>query len=147
MICPKCQADDTKVIDSRGAQNGKAVRRRRQCVKCNFRFTTFEYVEVQALLVVKSDKRRVPLDRGKILKSLVIACNKRPVSYDVLMQTTNDIIASLNDKSTYEIKTEVIGEVVMEALKKIDEIAYVRFASVYRKFKDITEFKAELEDL
>jgi len=146
MNCPSCQQGDTRVIDSRHTQDGRAIRRRRECLACEYRFTTYEYVEVQPILVIKSDHRREPFAREKILNSLAVACSKRPVSLDQLNTAVEKIIADINDLGHPEVHAKDIGEVVMKQLKELDEIAYVRFASVYRKFKDVREFQAELEE-
>ncbi len=147
MNCPSCQQGDTRVIDSRHTQDGRAIRRRRECVGCSYRFTTYEYVEVQPILVIKSDQRREPFDREKILKSLATACSKRPISLEQLNSTVEKIIMDINDLGQPEIHAKDIGEIVMKHLKDLDDIAYVRFASVYRKFEDVREFRAELDDI
>jgi len=147
MNCPRCNAADTRVIDSRSAQEGKAVRRRRQCTACGHRFTTYEYVEGQPLMVIKNDQRRVPFDREKILRSVSIACKKRPVSMDDLNRLTDEIIQDLNLIGVPEITTRQIGETVLRHLRDLDEVAYVRFASVYRNFQDIQEFKKALDNI
>ncbi len=146
MNCPSCQQGDTRVVDSRHTQDGRAIRRRRECLHCGYRFTTYEYVEVQPILVIKSDHRREPFEREKILKSLATACSKRPVSLEQLNTAVERIITDINDLGHPEVHAKDIGEVVMRHLRGLDEIAYVRFASVYRKFKDVREFQAELEE-
>lgn len=147
MNCPSCQQAGTRVIDSRHTQDGRAIRRRRECTACEYRFTTYEYVEVQPILVIKGDQRREPFEREKILKSLAIACSKRPVSMEQLSETVEKIIIDINDMGQPEVHAKDIGEIVMRHLKNLDEIAYVRFASVYRKFEDVQEFRAELDDI
>ncbi len=147
MNCPQCQHDDTRVIDSRHTQDGRAIRRRRECGSCSFRFTTYEYVEIQPLLVIKSNQRREPFDREKILKSIAIACSKRPINSAQMNQTVDLIIQDVNTFGSSEVYAKDIGELVMKHLKELDEIAYVRFASVYRKFEDVKEFRAELDDI
>jgi len=146
MNCPSCQQGNTRVIDSRHTQDGRAIRRRRECLSCNYRFTTYEYVEIQPILVVKSDRRREPFDREKILRSLAVACSKRPVAMDQLNGCVEDVINDINEMGQPEVHAKDIGEIVMKHLRGLDEIAYVRFASVYRKFQDVREFRAELEE-
>ncbi len=147
MICPFCDNQDTKVIDSRPTEEGHAIRRRRECDKCNKRFTTYEKVEETLLMVVKKDGRRESFDRNKILNGIVRACEKRPVSVEEMEKIVNEIERGLNNMMEKEIKSEFIGELIMEELKKLDEVAYVRFASVYRQFKDVNTFVAEIEKL
>ncbi len=139
MKCPYCGADDTKVIDSRPAEDNNAIRRRRQCEKCNKRYTTYEKVESIPIIVIKKDNIREQYDRSKIEKGIISSCNKRPVSYE----HENEIF-SMEEK---EISSNTIGELVMEKLKDLDQVAYVRFASVYREFKDVNTFKKELNKL
>ena len=146
MNCPQCQHGDTRVIDSRHTQDGRAIRRRRECGNCSYRFTTYEYIETQPLLVIKSNQRREPFDREKILKSIAIACSKRPVTSAQMDQALDNILQDVNTFGSSEVHAKDIGELVMKHLKELDEIAYVRFASVYRKFEDIQEFRAELDD-
>jgi len=145
--CPFCGEDSDKVIDSRLVQDGNAVRRRRQCQACNERFTTYEYIERAALQVVKHDERREPYDRSKLMKGVEIALAKRPISSKQLMALVEDVEAELFKMSKSEVSSKIIGELVMERLRELDEIAYVRFASVYRKFRDKTEFVDELKNL
>ncbi len=147
MRCPFCGEDSDKVIDSRLVQDGNAVRRRRQCQACNERFTTYEYIERVALQVIKHDDRREPYDRSKLMKGVEIALAKRPVSTKQLMALVEDVEAELFKLSKSEVSSKDIGELVMERLRELDEIAYVRFASVYRKFRDKTEFVDELKNL
>ena len=147
MKCPFCETPDTKVIDSRPTDEGQAIRRRRECVKCGKRFTTYEKVEEMLFMVVKSDGRRESFDRNKILNSIIRACDKRSVSLEQMEAVVNDIERGLNNMMEKEISSKFIGEVVMDHLKELDEVAYVRFASVYRQFKDVNTFIAEVEKL
>jgi transcriptional repressor NrdR len=147
MRCPYCTSLDNKVVDSRISKEGESIRRRRECLKCEGRFTTYERVEEALPLVIKKDSRREPFDRMKILNGLKKACEKRPISLDMLERTVEEIEKSLQDKGLKEIPSTVIGEEVMEKLHNLDEVAYVRFASVYRSFKDINEFMTELKDI
>jgi transcriptional repressor NrdR len=135
------------VLDSRPTDEGTAVRRRRECVQCLKRFTTYEKIEEVPLVVVKKDGRREPFNRSKILNGLLKACEKRPVPVDVLEKATDEIERDLRNTLDREVESKVIGELVMDKLKAIDEVAYVRFASVYRQFKDINRFMEELEKL
>jgi transcriptional repressor NrdR len=147
MKCPFCGHEEDKVVDSRSAQDGRAVRRRRECLKCKERFTTYEYIENVTLAVLKSDHRREPFDRQKLIHGMKLACNKRPVSAKKIESLADEIEARLQELSKSEVTSKFIGELVMEKLKATDEIAYVRFASVYRKFQDKTEFFEELKKL
>ncbi len=147
MRCPYCSSIDNKVVDSRMGKEGDSIRRRRECLKCEGRFTTYERVEEILPSVIKKDGRREPFDRLKILSGLKKACEKRPVSVDVLERTVEEIEKSLQEKGLKEIPSSVIGEEVMDRLHLLDEVAYVRFASVYRSFKDINEFMTELKDI
>jgi transcriptional repressor NrdR len=147
MRCPYCTSLENKVVDSRMGKEGESIRRRRECLACEGRFTTYERVEEVLPSVIKKDGRREPFDRLKILNGLKKACEKRPVGVEVLEQTVSDIEKSLQDKGLKEIPGAVIGEEVMDRLRHIDEVAYVRFASVYRSFKDINEFMNELKDI
>ena len=147
MRCPYCQFDDSKVIDSRSSNEGRVVRRRRECLKCERRFTTKEHVEETPLMVVKSDGRRQPYDHEKLMTSLTIACKKRPIPMSALDDIVNKVEMNFRDMSREEISTREIGELVIDFLRKLDEIAYVRFASVYRNFQDKEEFLSELEEL
>ena len=147
MRCPYCTSLDNKVVDSRMGKEGESIRRRRECLKCEGRFTTYERVEEMLPQVIKKDARREPLDRLKILSGLKKACEKRPISMEMLEKTVEDIEKSLQEKGLKEIPSTVVGEEVMERLHKLDEVAYVRFASVYRSFKDINEFMSELKDI
>jgi len=147
MKCPFCENPDTKVIDSRPTEEGQAVRRRRECDRCNKRFTTYEKIEQMLLMVVKKDGRREAFDRDKILSGIVKACEKRPVPMAELEKVVDDIERGLNNTMEKEIESNFIGELIMEHLRKIDEVAYVRFASVYRQFTDANTFVAEIEKL
>lgn len=147
MKCPFCSSDEDKVIDSRSSNEGKSVRRRRECLKCDKRFTTYEYVEEIPLMVIKKDGRREAFDRNKIINGIMKACEKRPVSVEKVEAVVDRVEKELQKSFDKEVKAPVIGELVMENLHKIDEVAYVRFASVYRQFKDINQFMKELKDL
>ena len=147
MKCPYCGADDTKVIDSRPAEDNNAIRRRRQCEKCKKRFTTYEKVETIPLIVIKKGNIRETYDRGKIEAGILRSCHKRPVSYDQIMAVVEDVENAVFNMEKKEIASQVIGELVMERLKKLDQVAYVRFASVYREFKDVNTFMDELAKL
>ncbi len=147
MKCPYCGKEEDKVIDSRSVQEGKAVRRRRQCLSCSKRFTTYEYVENVSLLIVKNDGRREPFDRQKLRTGIELACKKRPVGSKRIDAMVDEIEEKLLSMSKGEIESSVMGEIVMEKLREIDEVAYVRFASVYRKFQDKEQFLDELKKL
>ncbi len=147
MRCPYCSSVDNKVVDSRIGKEGDSIRRRRECLQCEGRFTTYERVEEVLPSVIKKDGRREPYDRMKILNGLKKACEKRPVSVEALEKTVADIEKSLQDRGFREIPSTAIGEEVMGRLHGLDEVAYVRFASVYRSFKDINEFMNELKDI
>ena len=145
MKCPKCGCADDKVIDTRAAEDGKMIRRRRECLVCGTRFTTIERMEEMQLNVIKKDGTRQEFQRDKILKGLVAACSKRPVTNDDLLSIVNDVEASLQSKHCLETTSDQIGEMLMERLKKLDKVAYVRFASVYRDFTDVDSFTKEVE--
>jgi transcriptional repressor NrdR len=147
MRCPYCTSLDNKVVDSRMGKEGESIRRRRECLKCEGRFTTYERVEEMLPQVIKKDARREPFDRLKILSGLKKACEKRPISMEMLEKAVEEIEKVLQEKGLKEIPSTVVGEEVMERLHKLDEVAYVRFASVYRSFKDINEFMSELKDI
>lgn len=147
MRCPYCAYAESKVIDSRPTDESNSIRRRRECLSCGKRFTTYETVESVPLVVVKKDGSRQSFDRQKILNGLVKACEKRPVPLEVLEKTVADIEQRLLNSMEREIPSERVGELVMDALKEIDQVAYVRFASVYRQFQDIDSFMAELNKL
>ncbi|UCB57278.1 MAG: transcriptional repressor NrdR [Candidatus Omnitrophota bacterium] len=140
MKCPYCANLEDKVVDSRLATEGSSIRRRRECLKCQRRFTTYEYIEGTPLMVVKKDSRREPFERKKILAGLVKACEKRPISMQQLEELVDKIEFTLQKNYDKEVKSKDIGELLMKMLKELDEIAYVRFASVYRQFKDISQF-------
>ncbi len=144
MKCPFCNHSQNKVTDSRDTSEGSAIRRRRECVSCGKRFTTYEYVEQTPLMVVKKDGRREPFSHQKILTGLLKACEKRPISVEALENVAAEIEAELQKKFDQELASHYIGELVMEKLAKLDDVAYVRFASVYRQFKDINQFMREL---
>lgn len=146
MKCPKCKFDDTKVVDSRETNDGSEIRRRRECDKCNFRFTTFEQIETANFLVIKKDGSREPYSRDKVEKGIWQACGKRPVT-DEQVSKIIDVLEAKWIGMGKEISSKTIGEDVMEALKSLDEVAYIRFASVYRHFKDLESFKKELAKL
>ncbi|MDD6308032.1 MAG: transcriptional regulator NrdR [Clostridia bacterium] len=147
MKCPYCDALDSKVLDSRPTDDDNAIRRRRQCLSCQKRFTTYEKVEGVPVMVIKKDKGREPFDREKLLRGIVKACEKRPVPFEVMENMTLVIENILQNSLDREVTSSRIGELVMEQLKNIDEVAYVRFASVYRQFKDINTFMQELRKL
>lgn len=147
MRCPFCNNEDTKVIDSRPTEEGHAIRRRRGCDNCGKRFTTYEKVEETILMVAKKDSRREVFDRNKVLNGIVKACEKRPVSMARIEEMADDIEKTLNNLMEKEVTSDYIGELVMEQLKKVDEVAYVRFASVYRQFTDVNTFIKEIEKL
>lgn len=147
MRCPSCQYNGTRVLDSRPVDDSKSIRRRRECESCSFRFTTFEKVEEIPLIVVKKGGAREEFSRDKILRGLIRACEKRPVPLKDLEEITNYVEKELRNKGISEVKSENIGEMVMNRLADVDEVAYVRFASVYRQFKDINVFIDELKDL
>jgi len=147
MRCPFCRKRGNRVVDSRLSADGGMIRRRRACTACKKRFTTYERVEESAPMVVKKDGRREPFDRGKIIAGLKRACEKRAVSMETIEQIANRIETAFSEQSDREVNSSAIGAAVMTELHKIDQVAYVRFASVYRSFKDIDEFMHELEDL
>ena len=147
MRCPYCNSDDSKVIESRSANEGKRVRRRRECIKCLKRFTTFEDVETIPIIVVKKDGSREMFNKKKLFAGILKACEKRPVSFDKIEKVINNIELDLQNSLEREIPSVYIGECVMDELRKIDEVAYIRFASVYRQFKDINTFMDELKKL
>ena len=147
MKCPYCENEDSKVIDSRHTEDGKAIRRRRECEECGRRFTTYEKVEEMILMVIKKDGSRQAFDRNKLLNGIIRACEKRPVSIADMEKIGDDIERGLNNMMEKEIDSNFIGELVMERLKDLDEVAYVRFASVYRQFTDVNTFVQEVERL
>lgn len=145
MRCPFCEFYDSKVIDSRGAEEGNSIRRRRECLQCGRRFTTYEMIEDLPLRVIKKDGRRTAFDRTKILNGLLKACEKRPISLRTLEEITDKVEKELRNSMDREIPSRKIGELLMKHLRDLDHIAYVRFASVYREFTDINNFMQELE--
>ena len=147
MRCPFCGADEDRVVDTRSSQEGRAVRRRRECEACGKRFTTYEAVELFPRQVVKRDGRREPYDRQKLLLGIVTACTKRPVNIDTIEAAVDRIEQRLEESGRVEVDSRWLGEQVMNELQEVDEVAYVRFASVYRQFKDVTEFMDELRGL
>ena len=147
MRCSKCGDLEDKLIDSRSCKDGCAIRRRRECLQCGHRFTTYEQIERNDLRVIKSNGSREPFDREKLMRGLLKACEKRPVGIETLEQAVEDIIDNLQKDNQREIPTARIGPVVMAKLQKIDPVAYVRYASVYRKFEDVGEFLDEIESL
>ena len=147
MKCPFCGTEDTKVIDSRPADDNASIRRRRQCEKCGKRFTTYEKVETLPLMVIKKDNSREAYDRSKIEAGVLRACHKRPVSAEQIKQLVDEVETKLFAMEAKEIPTTVIGDLVMDKLMNLEAVAYVRFASVYREFKDVNTFLKELEKL
>ena len=147
MKCPFCGYEESKVIDSRPTDEGQRIRRRRECLQCAKRFTTYEIIESLPIIVIKKDKSRETFNRDKLLNGLLRACEKRPVSIDTLDNLIDEIEIIIQNSLDREVSSEVIGKLVMEKLKDIDEVAYVRFASVYRQFKDINTFMTELNKL
>ncbi|TVP83594.1 MAG: transcriptional regulator NrdR [Alkalicoccus sp.] len=147
MRCPHCDHNGTKVLDSRPSDEGRAIRRRRECESCGYRYTTFERVEKSPLIVVKKDGNREEFSREKLLRGLVRACEKRPVPVESLEKLTADVEKEMRNRGQSEVNSNDIGEYVMKHLADIDDVAYVRFASVYRQFKDINVFVDELKDL
>ena len=147
MKCPFCSFEESKVIDSRPTDEGQRIRRRRECLSCGKRFTTYEIIESLPIIVIKKDKSRETFNRDKLMTGLLRACEKRPVSIDTLDNMIDEIETALQNSLDREVSSEKIGQLVMEKLKKIDEVAYVRFASVYRQFKDINTFMRELNKL
>ena len=147
MKCPYCQFLEDKVLDSRVVRDGDAIKRRRECLGCERRFTTYEHIEERRVRVVKKDGRREPFDRQKILRGLDLACRKRPVSSETVERIVDEIERTLYDRGEQEVQAAVIGEMVIDALRGLDPVAYVRFASVYRDFQDLTQFQELLEVL
>ena len=147
MRCPKCGSLDTQVKDSRPTEDSAAIRRRRVCLSCNFRFTTFERVQLRELTVIKRNGRRLPFDRDKLLRSVQIALRKRPVEPERIDQVVSKIVRELESQGESEITSETVGEMVMEHLRALDDVAYVRFASVYRNFREAKDFEEFISDL
>ena len=147
MKCLNCDSDDSKVVDSRSVRQGVSIRRRRECIACSYRFTTYEYILTNPVMVIKKSGDREEYDREKIEKSFHIACKKRPISEEKIQISIQNVEEKISDISNVEIEAFRVGELVMEELKDIDKVAFIRFASVYREFKDIGEFQAQIEDL
>ena len=147
MYCSNCNHLDSKVIDSRTIQTGNCIRRRRECLNCSFRFTTYEYIANTPIKVVKKNGTREEFDRQKLQHSFNVACNKRPVSEEMILDSIKNIEEKFSSLSNVEVYSSEIGELVMEELKKLDKISFIRYASVYRDFKDIGEFKIQISDL
>lgn len=147
MKCPFCQNIDTRVTDSRSADDGESIRRRRECIECKKRFTTYEVVEITPLVVVKRSGRREQFDRNKLLNGILRSCDKRCIPIQVMEEIVNSVEKRMRNELDGEVKSERIGEMVLEQLRDLDQVAYVRFASVYRKFDNIDSFKEELDNL
>jgi len=147
MRCPKCGCQDDKVIDSRASREGATIRRRRECLKCGYRFTTYEEMERGGLFVIKRDGRREEFSKDKLLAGVKKACQKRPISPKVTEDLVERIVNEITDKYEREVPGDVIGKMVMDGLRQIDEVAYVRFASVYRRFQEATDFVQEVKKL
>jgi len=147
MRCPKCGCQDDKVIDSRASREGATIRRRRECLKCGYRFTTYEEIERAGLFVVKRDGRREEFSKGKLLSGIKKACQKRPISPKAIEDLVERIENEVTDKYEREVPGEVIGKLVMDSLRQLDQVAYVRFASVYRRFQEATDFVQEVKKL
>ncbi len=147
MRCSYCGYKEDKVVDSRATQEGSAIRRRRECLKCGKRFTTYEYIEEVSLMVVKKDGRREPFDRKKILSGIMKACEKRPIGMEKMEEIVTQLEHQIQKKSNREVASTRIGELVTEKLRQLDDVAYVRFASVYRQFKDVGQFMEELKGI
>src|SRR5204863_1091169 len=147
MRCPNCASLDTQVKDSRPTEDSSVIRRRRVCLSCNFRFTTFERVQLRELTVIKRNGRRVPFDRDKLLRSVQIAVRKRPVEPERIDQFVSKIVRELESQGESEVSSETIGEMVMDTLRGLDDVAYVRFASVYRNFREAKDFETVLDEL
>ena len=147
MKCPNCSKKDSKVVDSRSSQGGTSIRRRRECNECEYRYTTYEYILANPVKVIKKSGDREEYNRSKLEKSFNIACKKRPIPEEKIQQAIHSIEEKISNISNIEIEANQIGELVMEELKDIDKVAFIRFASVYRQFKDIGEFQAQIKDL
>lgn len=147
MRCPKCGCQEDRVVDSRGSREGATIRRRRECTKCGHRFTTYEEIEHEGLMVLKRDDRREQFSKEKLLSGVRKACQKRPISPKVIEDLVEQIIDIVTDKYDREVPAEFIGKLVMDGLRKIDDVAYVRFASVYRRFQEATDFVQEVKKL
>ncbi len=147
MYCLKCGCEESKVVDSRNVNESNSIRRRRECLNCKSRFTTYEKIEYTPITIVKKNGLRQQFDRDKLISGMLRACEKRPVSVDTIEKAADQIEAELNNSMEKEVESSKLGDMVIEKLRNIDEIAYVRFASVYREFKDINEFKKEINKL
>ena len=147
MKCPFCNFEEDKVVDSRSTKEGKAIRRRRECLKCSKRYTTYEYIEAVPRTILKKDGAREPYDMGKLVTGLYTACKKRPVTPSQIHESAEEIESRVSGLKTEEIPSKVIGEFVMEALQKVDEVAYMRFASVCRNFNEVSEFLTEINGM
>ncbi|ACA55670.1 transcriptional regulator NrdR [Clostridium botulinum] len=147
MKCPYCAYGESKVVDSRSTEDGSSIRRRRECLKCNRRYTTYEKIETTPILVIKKNMSREYFDRNKIVNGLMKACQKRPVSRKQIEQIADEVERHISNEMLTEVNTDKIGQIIMKNLKKIDEVSYVRFASVYRQFKDINTFMKEIKNL
>lgn len=145
--CPYCAYGESKVVDSRSTEDGSSIRRRRECLKCNRRYTTYEKIETTPILVIKKNMSREYFDRNKIVNGLMKACQKRPVSRKQIEQIADEVERHISNEMLTEVNTDKIGQIIMKNLKKIDEVSYVRFASVYRQFKDINTFMEEIKNL
>ena len=147
MKCPYCNNEETQVIDTRDTENLEATRRRRECLKCSKRFTTYERVEEAEIVVVKKDGKRERFERQKVINGVLKACEKRDISLDKIERLVDDVESDLRKRDSVEVESKVIGELIMKKLKSLDKIAYIRFASVYREFEDLERFEEELEKL
>ena len=147
MKCPYCSSTEIKVVDKRATEDGKATRRRRECLKCKKRFTTYERIEGATLIVVKKDGNREEFDRAKLERGILKACEKRPTPHDKINKLVDDIETELRNQDKTEIQSKIIGDLVIRKLKKLDKVAYIRFASVYREFADVDSFQKELKKL
>ncbi len=147
MKCPYCSHAESKVVDKRDAEDSQVIRRRRECLKCEKRFTTYEKMEVLDLTVIKKDGSKVPYERAKLEKGIRLSCEKLPIVEELIIETVNEVESKLRTCGKSEIPSTYIGELVMKKLKKLDEVAYMRFASVYKEFKDIGSFKEEIKTL
>jgi transcriptional repressor NrdR len=147
MKCPFCGFQEDRVLDSRSVREGEAIKRRRECLNCERRFTTYEEIEEMRIMVVKKDQRREPFERGKLLRGMLAACEKRPVSAETLESVADDLERAVYNSGSREISSSEIGEMVMERLSRLDRVAFVRFASVYREFEDVTQFKEIIDVL
>lgn len=147
MKCPYCSYEESKVVDSRSTEDNMSIRRRRECLNCNKRYTTYEKIEDIPILIIKKDSSREFFDKSKIINGLIKACQKRPVSRMQIEMIANEVEKKISNEMLTEIKSDYIGEMIMESLKNIDEVAYVRFASVYRQFKDVNTFMEEIKKL